>query len=277
MNKDCVIYIVSAVILLATFVYYAFTAENRGDDIAVEVFAPISETSVSDTSCTVTAKTVKTTVQTTVRTTAVKTTVLKTTAVEPSVTEVSEITEEVTDENIEIQEEQQEVLWIDINTATAEELVKLKGIGEVTAENIVNYRNSHGGFRNIEELMSVSGIGEVTFSDIKDFVYVVSPVYETETVQEFSEEIPVQEVQVQTETITEHIKTLEECVPININTADVDELMLLPYVDLETAEEIVKIRNEIGGFSHVYELLYVRKLTQKQTAEIVEFVTIEQQ
>ncbi len=35
---------------------------------------------------------------------------------------------------------------ININTATKEELMKLPGVGEVTAENIINYREKSGGF-----------------------------------------------------------------------------------------------------------------------------------
>ena len=49
---------------------------------------------------------------------------------------------------------------IDINTATAEEFVKVKGIGEKKAERIVAYRNEHGKFKSVDELKNVKGIGE---------------------------------------------------------------------------------------------------------------------
>ena len=49
---------------------------------------------------------------------------------------------------------------IDINTATAEQLTTLSGIGQAKAENIIAYRESSGGFSSVEDLMKVSGIGE---------------------------------------------------------------------------------------------------------------------
>lgn len=51
---------------------------------------------------------------------------------------------------------------ININTASAAELVELDGIGEARAEAIIEYREVHGGFKTVDELLKVSGIGEKT-------------------------------------------------------------------------------------------------------------------
>ena len=51
---------------------------------------------------------------------------------------------------------------ININTATAEELEALKGIGKAKAQAIVTYREQFGEFESLEELMDVKGIGEAT-------------------------------------------------------------------------------------------------------------------
>ena len=59
---------------------------------------------------------------------------------------------------------------ININTAGAEELIKLNGIGKVKSEAIIAYRENNGFFKSIEEIMNVKGIGEATYSKIKDYI-----------------------------------------------------------------------------------------------------------
>lgn len=58
-------------------------------------------------------------------------------------------------------------LQLDLNTATAQELEELDGVGPATAAKIVAYRELHGGFRSIEELDEVSGIGEAKLAAIR--------------------------------------------------------------------------------------------------------------
>lgn len=58
-------------------------------------------------------------------------------------------------------------LALDFNTATAEELEQLDGVGPATAAKIVAYRTEHGGFASIDELDEVSGIGEAKLAAIR--------------------------------------------------------------------------------------------------------------
>lgn len=59
-------------------------------------------------------------------------------------------------------------LRINVNTASAEELQALTGIGPVKAEAMVEYREKHGYFTCAEDLLNVSGIGEATLAGIRD-------------------------------------------------------------------------------------------------------------
>lgn len=59
---------------------------------------------------------------------------------------------------------------ISINSASAQELEKLRGIGPVLAERIVEYRRVHGPFTGPEDLKQVEGIGQKTAEEIGDYV-----------------------------------------------------------------------------------------------------------
>lgn len=60
---------------------------------------------------------------------------------------------------------------VNINTADKAELMTLPGIGDVTAEAIIAYREVHV-FEKIEDVMNVSGIGEGKYAQIKDYICV---------------------------------------------------------------------------------------------------------
>lgn len=83
--------------------------------------------------------------------------------------------EQKTEKEVENVEETQEIedttrLLVNINTAGAEELVLLPGIGEKIAENIISYRTEHGSFQTIEEIKNVSKIGNSIFEKIKNYI-----------------------------------------------------------------------------------------------------------
>ena len=65
-----------------------------------------------------------------------------------------------------------EAILLDINTAAAEELATLPGIGEELARRIVEYREEHGVYKDIADIMKVSGIGEGKFEEIRERITV---------------------------------------------------------------------------------------------------------
>ena len=61
---------------------------------------------------------------------------------------------------------------ININTASAEELTQLQGVGPKYAAKIVEYRDQNEPFASPEDIMKVPGIGQKTFDKNKDLIVV---------------------------------------------------------------------------------------------------------
>jgi competence protein ComEA len=59
---------------------------------------------------------------------------------------------------------------LDLNSATAEQLDALPGVGPVTAQKILDYRQEHGAFHSVAELEGVPGIGPAKLAQLKGLV-----------------------------------------------------------------------------------------------------------
>ncbi len=57
---------------------------------------------------------------------------------------------------------------INVNTASAEELTQLKGVGEKIAQSIVQYREEHGLFKSVADLEQIKGIGPKILAENAD-------------------------------------------------------------------------------------------------------------
>lgn len=79
--------------------------------------------------------------------------------------------EEIVSEKTEEKEETKPII-VNINTADAEELMTLPGIGRVRAAAIIDYRQQVGSFEKIEDIMNVKGIKTGIFSKINSLICV---------------------------------------------------------------------------------------------------------
>lgn len=57
-----------------------------------------------------------------------------------------------------------------LNQASKEDLQKIPGVGEETAESMIEYRESHGGFHNLEELSAVPALNSEYIKKLREWV-----------------------------------------------------------------------------------------------------------
>ena len=125
-------------------------------------------------------------------------------------------------------------LHININTATAAELKKLRGIGDKLSERIVKYRDRLGGFYGINQLKEVYGIKPEVFEKIRTQIYCEGSVRK-----------------------------------INVNTATFKDLVHHPYLNYDEVKLIFQSRKKYGKLNK--EILNFI-LGQDKTAKLLPYV-----
>ncbi len=140
-------------------------------------------------------------------------------------------------------------LKYDLQTATLEELITIPGIGPKRAADIIEYRQKHG-FQNKIDLLQIKGIGNATYQKIEVYFHDLG---ETE-ITAAKQELPAPQ-----ETSTSDNQLLK----ININTADVQELTKLTGIGPAKAERIIALRQELGKFTSIQDLLQVKGIGPK--------------
>jgi len=153
---------------------------------------------------------------------------------------------------------QTEFLKVDLNTATADEIVKIKGVGPSMAKKIIDYRNKTP-FKSVEDLKNISGVGEKTFIKMAMYARVGKPgenLYVVPAEGTSSNEIAAGEL-------------------ININTATAIELQKLPRIGPSTAQSIIKYRDEHGRFKRKTEITNVPRIGEALYNSIKDKITVE--
>ncbi|MBO0322538.1 helix-hairpin-helix domain-containing protein [Muricauda sp. CAU 1633] len=112
-------------------------------------------------------------------------------------------------------------VFLDLNSATAEQLQTVRGIGETLSKRIIKFRDRLGGFLVNEQLYDVYGLEpEVIKRALEQFQVIDAPNVEK----------------------------------INVNMATVEQLAQLIYIDYDLAREIVSYRETNGAFTTLNEL-----------------------
>lgn len=130
----------------------------------------------------------------------------------------------------------------DLNTVTAEELLKVYGVGEVLSKRIVKFRSSLQGFSSDTILYKVYGLKPETVEEIMKYYTV---------------------------------KSIPEISPININTATFKEVLKVPYIDYELTKKIFQYKDRNNGFNSIEELKNIEGLDQELFDKIVVYLVAE--
>lgn len=129
----------------------------------------------------------------------------------------------------------------DLNSASIEDLIEVRGIGETLAKRIVNYRNRIGGFIDDIQLKDIFGLNYETREEVQKYFTV---------------------------------KNAPGIELININTASVLQLSEVPYFNYELAREIINYRllhDEISSFE---ELAKIKEFPSEKIDRIALYLTL---
>lgn len=192
--------------------------------------------------------------------------------------------------------EETEILFpIDVNLVTFEELCAIDGIGEKTADKIIEYRNSVGKITSLEQLGEIYGIGDKTIEKLYNYLYVAEEDYipyvsesSSDNIDESSSE-DIGESSSLSNTTSEmtDMEYISESLPdaidepdagydyVHINYADAEEISRCLKLRIDIAEDIVQTRNEIIEYQSIDELFLVESLSQSQIIEIMDYVIID--
>ncbi|WP_299801147.1 helix-hairpin-helix domain-containing protein [uncultured Maribacter sp.] len=133
------------------------------------------------------------------------------------------------------------VVWKDLNTATAEDLKKISGIGEKLSARIIKFRDRLGGFLIDDQLFDVYGLeADVVERALKQFKVITKP----------------------------------DIIKINVNTATAEELSKLIYLQKHVAESIVNYRNLNGSINSLNDLVKVEEFPAERINRIALYLSL---
>lgn len=129
---------------------------------------------------------------------------------------------------------------VSLNTATVDELIRLRGIGPVYAGRIIKFRDKLGGFYETAQIREVYGFPDSTYQLLKNrFVADISNIRK-----------------------------------INVNEASAEALAQHPYIGKKMAENIIRLRNDLHQFREITELRQAPLINAEKYRKIAPYLKL---
>lgn len=143
-----------------------------------------------------------------------------------------------------------------LNTADEAALQEVSGVGAFLAAEIIAYRDSAGGFTRRSQLLEIPGIGETLAARIMERFYI------PDEQPDPAPEVPQDAEPQKTEPAPAEAQEQEQGqIMLDLNAAERDDLLQLPGMTGELADAILSLREQLGGYQDIHELLFAEGLS----------------
>ena len=134
-----------------------------------------------------------------------------------------------------------EVVFLDLNLANADSLIKIRGIGEVLSERIIKYRDALGGFASADQLKEVYGLKPEVIEKVLERYYVESP----------------------------------QLSRLNLNEDSLKVLAQHPYISYSLAKVIVAYKEQHGDYKNIEELREIKLMNDSLFRKLSPYVRVD--
>jgi competence protein ComEA len=151
---------------------------------------------------------------------------------------------------------------IDINKADLAQLCTIDGVGESTAQRILDYRSKVGVISSLDMLLNVDGIGEKTLKKLENYLFV------SDTDKAVTTSTSIASTKITSKAEEQSYKQ------VNINSAEAREIAQALHISIDTAQMVVETRGKIGGYVAKPQILLSKAISEDDYNKLEQYILI---